>query len=104
MIGFTDWTPQGVIPAVLLPFKADFSIDERAYRKHLRDVVAVDGITPAVTVNGHSCEVLALLGRLPPAVVRPPLVKLPAGEICRLQQAIAEAGLAAEPASALAAE
>jgi 4-hydroxy-tetrahydrodipicolinate synthase len=58
MTGFRDWMPQGVIPAVLLPFKADFSIDERAYRKHLRDVVAVDGIS-AITVNGHSCEVHA---------------------------------------------
>ena len=50
--------PQGVIPAVLLPFHADFSIDETSYRKHLRDVVAVDGIS-AVTVNGHSSEVHA---------------------------------------------
>ena len=34
-------------------------------------------------------EVLVLLGRLPPAVVRPPLVKLPPHEIERLRQAIA---------------
>ncbi|MBV9861520.1 MAG: dihydrodipicolinate synthase family protein [Alphaproteobacteria bacterium] len=53
-----DWVPEGVIPAVLLPFHADFSIDDRAYRKHLRDVAAVDGIS-ALTVNGHSCEVHA---------------------------------------------
>jgi 4-hydroxy-tetrahydrodipicolinate synthase len=58
MTGFKDWTPHGVIPAVLLPFKTDFSIDERSYRKHLRDVVAVDGIS-AITVNGHSSEVHA---------------------------------------------
>src|SRR5207237_3160962 len=55
---FKDWLPQGVIPAVLLPFKADFSIDETAYRKHLRDVAAVAGIS-ALTVNGHSSEVHA---------------------------------------------
>ena len=53
-----DWTPQGVIPAVLLPFHPDFSIDEKSYRKHLRDVAAVDGIS-AITVNGHSSEVHA---------------------------------------------
>jgi 4-hydroxy-tetrahydrodipicolinate synthase len=55
---FNDWKPQGVIPAVLLPFHTDFSIDERSYRKHLRDVVAVEGIS-AITVNGHSSEVHA---------------------------------------------
>src|SRR5437763_596403 len=55
---YKDWTPHGVIPAVLLPFRTDFSIDERSYRKHLRDVVAVDGIA-AITVNGHSSEVHA---------------------------------------------
>src|SRR5436190_17725326 len=58
MTSFKDWLPQGVIPAVLLPFKPDFSIDEAAYRKHLRDVAAVAGIS-ALTVNGHSSEVHA---------------------------------------------
>ena len=58
MTRFKDWTPQGVIPAVLLPFKPDFSIDEPAYRKHLRDVAGVRGIS-ALTVNGHSSEVHA---------------------------------------------
>jgi 4-hydroxy-tetrahydrodipicolinate synthase len=55
---YKDWTPHGVIPAVLLPFRTDFSIDETSYRKHLRDVAAVDGIS-AITVNGHSSEVHA---------------------------------------------
>ena len=55
---FSDWTPEGVIPAVLLPFRADFSIDEPAYRRHLRDVAALRGIS-AITVNGHSSEVHA---------------------------------------------
>jgi 4-hydroxy-tetrahydrodipicolinate synthase len=58
MSRYKDWTPHGVIPAVLLPFRADFSIDETSYRKHLRDVAAVDGIS-AITVNGHSSEVHA---------------------------------------------
>jgi 4-hydroxy-tetrahydrodipicolinate synthase len=47
-----------VIPAVLLPFRDDFSIDAAAYRRHLRDVGGVEGIA-AVTVNGHSSEVHA---------------------------------------------
>ena len=58
MTRFKDWLPQGVIPAVLLPFHPDFSIDEAAYREHLRDVTAVEGIS-AITVNGHSSEVHA---------------------------------------------
>jgi 4-hydroxy-tetrahydrodipicolinate synthase len=39
-------------------------------------------------------EMLALLGKLPPAVVRPPLLKLPEAEIARLRRAIAASGLA----------
>src|SRR3954453_17400810 len=58
MTPFQDWMPQGVIPAVLLPFKPDFSIDERAYRQHLRDVGGTAGIS-ALTVNGHSSDVHA---------------------------------------------
>ena len=49
------YVPHGVIPAVLLPFHDDLSIDEAAYRAHLRDVTAVEGIS-AITVNAHSTE------------------------------------------------
>ncbi len=52
---FADDRPTGVIPACLLPFFDDFAIDERGYRKHLRDVVAVEGIS-ALTVNAHASE------------------------------------------------
>ena len=51
-----DFVPQGVIPAVLLPFDADLSIDEASFRAHLRDVAAVQGLS-AITVNAHSTEV-----------------------------------------------
>src|ERR1700760_4955300 len=51
-----DFVPQGVIPAVLLPFHDDFSIDERSFREHLRDVASVQGLS-AITVNAHSTEV-----------------------------------------------
>jgi 4-hydroxy-tetrahydrodipicolinate synthase len=51
-----NYVPQGVIPAVLLPFENDLSIDEASFRKHLRDVVAVEGLS-AITINAHSTEV-----------------------------------------------
>jgi 4-hydroxy-tetrahydrodipicolinate synthase len=51
-----DFVPEGVIPAVLLPFHDDFSIDERSFRSHLRDVGSVQGLS-AITVNAHSTEV-----------------------------------------------
>lgn len=50
------FSPQGVIPAVLLPFDNDLAIDETSFRKHLRDVCATPGIS-AITVNAHSTEV-----------------------------------------------
>jgi 4-hydroxy-tetrahydrodipicolinate synthase len=50
------YIPHGVIPAVLLPFENDLSIDEPNFRKHLRDVAAVEGLS-ALTINAHSTEV-----------------------------------------------
>src|SRR6266436_5544756 len=53
------YLPHGVIPAVLLPFNDDLSIDEKGFRGHLRDVAATKGIS-AITVNAHSTEVASL--------------------------------------------
>ena len=50
------YIPHGVIPACLLPFFDDFSIDEASYRSHLRDVASVEGVT-AITINAHASEV-----------------------------------------------
>src|ERR1041384_330314 len=50
------YIPHGVIPAVLLPFENDLSIDEQSFRKHLRDVASVEGLS-AITINAHSTEV-----------------------------------------------
>jgi 4-hydroxy-tetrahydrodipicolinate synthase len=50
------WVPQGVIPAVLLPFDEDLAIDEPSFRAHLADVASVEGLS-AITVNAHSTEV-----------------------------------------------
>ena len=52
----SPYVPAGVIPAVLLPFHDDLSIDEASYRAHLRDVASVEGIS-AITVNAHASEV-----------------------------------------------
>ncbi len=51
-----NYLPHGVIPAALLPFNEDFSIDEASYRSHLRDIASVEGIS-AVTINAHASEV-----------------------------------------------
>ena len=52
----SSYQPEGVIPAVLLPFFDDFSIDEASYRAHIRDVASVRGVT-AITTNAHASEV-----------------------------------------------
>ncbi len=51
-----SYIPHGVIPAVILPFFEDFSIDEESFKSHIKDVTAVKGVT-AITINAHSTEV-----------------------------------------------
>ena len=53
-----DFIPVGVIPATLLPFNTDLSINWSEMNRHLRDVCATDGLS-AVTVNGHASEIHA---------------------------------------------
>src|ERR1700681_3168337 len=50
------YVPHGVIPAVLLPFNDDLSIDEKSFRRHLGDVTGTKGLS-AITINEHSTEV-----------------------------------------------
>ena len=52
-------TFSGVMPANLLPFTADLSIDERAYRRHLRWLADTRGVT-GIVANGHAAEVSSL--------------------------------------------
>ena len=59
---------------------------------------------PFLDMHNRMKECLVLLGRLPQAVVRPPLVKLPAAEIEALGRALAEAGIGPEGAMRHAAE
>jgi 4-hydroxy-tetrahydrodipicolinate synthase len=48
---------------------------------------------PFADMHNRMKEALVLLGRLPRAVVRPPLVKLGGAEIERIRAALIEAGL-----------
>jgi len=50
---------KGVMPANVLPFRADLSIDEPAYRRHLRWLADTPGVT-GIVVNGHAAEVSSL--------------------------------------------
>jgi 4-hydroxy-tetrahydrodipicolinate synthase len=58
MARFKNYQPKGVIPATLLAFNDDFSINERETRRHLSHVAATPGLS-AITVNGHASEVHA---------------------------------------------
>jgi 4-hydroxy-tetrahydrodipicolinate synthase len=49
----------GIMPANILPFKADLSIDEPAYRRHLRWLADTPGVT-GIVANGHAAEVASL--------------------------------------------
>jgi 4-hydroxy-tetrahydrodipicolinate synthase len=53
---FRNFVPTGVIPACILPFHGDLSLDLKSLKKHLQDVAAVDGLS-AITINAHSTEV-----------------------------------------------
>jgi 4-hydroxy-tetrahydrodipicolinate synthase len=48
---------------------------------------------PFVDMHNRMKEALVLLGQLPRAVVRPPLVKLGAAEVERIRLALVDAGL-----------
>jgi 4-hydroxy-tetrahydrodipicolinate synthase len=48
---------------------------------------------PWVDMHNRMKEALVLLGKLPRAVVRPPLVKIPQAEIERIRKALVAAGL-----------
>jgi len=55
----TMLTFSGIMPANILPFSADLSIDELAYRRHLRWLADTPGVT-GIVANGHAAEVASL--------------------------------------------
>jgi 4-hydroxy-tetrahydrodipicolinate synthase len=52
-------TFSGIMPANILPFRVDLSIDETAYRRHLRWLADTPGVT-GIVANGHAAEVASL--------------------------------------------
>jgi 4-hydroxy-tetrahydrodipicolinate synthase len=52
-------TFSGILPANLLPFESDYSIDVPNYRRHLRWLADVPGVT-GIVCNGHAAEVSSL--------------------------------------------
>ncbi len=48
--------PAGVIPACILPFHDDLSLDLKSFARHLQHTAAVPGLS-AITINAHSTEV-----------------------------------------------
>src|SRR5690242_14449334 len=56
MAKFRNYVPTGVIPACILPFHDNLSLDLKSFAKHLVDVAAVGGLS-AFTANAHSTEV-----------------------------------------------
>ena len=53
---------RGIIPAIALPFTADFKIDERGLRRLASWLAGQDGVV-AVMTNGHTGEVFSLTPR-----------------------------------------
>ncbi|HLT57281.1 MAG: dihydrodipicolinate synthase family protein [Limnochordales bacterium] len=51
---------RGVFPAVLIPFKDDYSIDEEGFRRLVSWVASHDGVK-GIVVNGHTGEIQSLL-------------------------------------------
>jgi 4-hydroxy-tetrahydrodipicolinate synthase len=71
----------------------------RALNDRIYPLARVFYSEPWSDMHNRMKEALVLLGRLPRAVVRPPLVKLPAAEIERIRAALIEAGLLAARSS-----
>jgi 4-hydroxy-tetrahydrodipicolinate synthase len=69
----------------------------KAIQDRIYPTVEVFYAEPAVDMHNRMKEALVLLGKLPRAVVRPPLVKIPAEEIERIRRALIAAGLLDQP-------
>jgi 4-hydroxy-tetrahydrodipicolinate synthase len=54
-----DLRLRGAVPANILPFRPDYSIDEVEYRRHIDWLAACPGVG-GITCNGHAAEVSTL--------------------------------------------
>jgi 4-hydroxy-tetrahydrodipicolinate synthase len=75
--------------------KANDLAEARRLNDRIAPTARVFYADPFVDMHNRMKEALVLLGRLPRAVVRPPLVKLGAAEIARIRAALIDAGLLA---------
>jgi 4-hydroxy-tetrahydrodipicolinate synthase len=67
--------------------------EARRLNDRINPLASVFYADPFVDMHNPMKEALVLLGRLPRAVVRPPLVKIKEPEIARIRNALIEAGL-----------
>ena len=92
-----------VIPDLQAALFRAVSANDLAEAKRLNDriypLARVFYANPWADMHNRMKEALVLLGRLPRAVVRPPLVKLARDEIDRIRVALVEAGLLGAKAS-----
>jgi 4-hydroxy-tetrahydrodipicolinate synthase len=65
----------------------------KAVHDRIMPTVEVFYSEPWVDMHNRMKEALVLLGKLPRAVVRPPLVRIERAEVARIRQALIEAGL-----------
>ena len=92
-----------VIPELQAALFGAVQTNDLAEAKRLNDriypLARVFYANPWADMHNRMKEALVLLGRLPRAVVRPPLVKLARDEIDRIRAALVEAGLLGAKAS-----
>ena len=76
----------------------DFQFAGRRLNDRIDPMARVFYAAPFVDMHNRMKEALVLLGKLPRAVVRPPLVKIGQAEIEGIRQALLEAGLLSQTA------
>jgi 4-hydroxy-tetrahydrodipicolinate synthase len=79
--------------ALFKAVQANDLVEAKRLNDRIDPLMRVFYADPFVDMHNRMKEALVLLGRLPRAVVRPPLVKLDAAEIPRIRQALTDAGL-----------
>jgi 4-hydroxy-tetrahydrodipicolinate synthase len=79
--------------ALFRAVKANDLTEAKRLNDRIYPLMRVFYADPAIDMHNRMKESLFLLGRLPPAVVRPPLVKLETAEIARIRNALIESGL-----------
>jgi 4-hydroxy-tetrahydrodipicolinate synthase len=85
--------------ALFRAVKADDLAEARRLNDRIYPLARVFYAEPWADMHNRMKEALVLLGRLPRAVVRPPLVKLTRAEIDRIRVALVEAGLLSQKAA-----